>query len=88
MVIKLIFPQKFRGIIGAGVGSAVLKEGNPLGLQYVMFVPTLMGQGNPEQQAKWLQKAFECNIVGTYAQVSERNIQSKMCLTKLYLNLD
>ena len=57
-----------RGLFGAGVGSAILKDGNPLGVHYVMFVPSLMGQATPEQQVKWMQKAFECQIVGTYAQ--------------------
>ena len=54
--------------MGAGLGSAVLKEGNPLALQFVMFIPALMGQGTAEQQAKWLEKAYKLNIVGTYAQ--------------------
>ena len=44
--------------MGAGLGSAVLKEGNPLALQFVMFIPALMGQGTAEQQAKWLEKAY------------------------------
>jgi len=57
-----------RALIGAGVGSAILKEGNPLGLQFVMFIPALMGQGTADQQAKWLQRAMECSIIGTYAQ--------------------
>jgi len=60
--------ETLRAIIGAGVGSAVLKDGNPLALQFIMFVPSIMGQGSPEQQEKWLQKAMECSIVGTYAQ--------------------
>ena len=54
--------------MGAGLGSAILKEGNPLALQFVMFIPALMGQGTAEQQAKWLEKAYKLNIVGTYAQ--------------------
>jgi len=69
-----VFLNDLRSIIGAGVGSAVLKDGNPLALQFIMFVPSIMGQGSPEQQQRWLQKAMECSIVGTYAQVLKLNI--------------
>ncbi len=31
-------------MLGSGIGAAVLPEGNPLLLHYVMFVPTLIGQ--------------------------------------------
>lgn len=34
-----------------------------------MFIPTLMGQGTYEQQAEWIQTAWNCDIIGTYAQV-------------------
>ncbi|XP_046437012.1 probable peroxisomal acyl-coenzyme A oxidase 1 [Daphnia pulex] len=57
-----------RALMGAGLGSAVLKEGNPLALHYVMFIPALMGQGTIDQQAKWLEKAYNLNMIGTYAQ--------------------
>jgi len=57
-----------RGMMGSGVGSAILKEGNPLGLHFVMFIPTIMGQGTVEQQGKWLSRAYNMEIVGTYAQ--------------------
>ncbi|XP_053611166.1 probable peroxisomal acyl-coenzyme A oxidase 1 isoform X1 [Plodia interpunctella] len=33
-----------------------------------MFVPTIMGQGTPEQQAEWLPKATAMKVIGTYAQ--------------------
>lgn len=55
--------------MGASLGSAILKEGNPLALHYVMFIPALLGQGTAEQQGKWLEKAYNLNIIGTYAQV-------------------
>lgn len=35
-----------------------------------MFIPTLMGQGTVNQQAEWIQRAWGCDIIGTYAQVS------------------
>lgn len=59
----------FREILGGQLGSAILKDGNPLTLHYVMFIPTLMGQGTIEQQAEWIQKAWNCDVIGTYAQV-------------------
>ena len=34
----------FRAMMGAGVGSALMPDGNALGLHFVMFVPTIMGQ--------------------------------------------
>ncbi len=57
-------------MMGYEVSSAVLREGNPLGLHFGMFLPALMGQGSEEQQAEWLPKAIGMNIIGTYAQVS------------------
>jgi hypothetical protein len=36
--------MKFRAMLGAGIGSALLPDGNALGLHYVMFTPTIMGQ--------------------------------------------
>lgn len=58
----------YREILGGQIGSAIMKDGNPLTLHYVMFIPTVMGQGTYEQQAEWIQKAWNCDIVGTYAQ--------------------
>ncbi|XP_050313924.1 probable peroxisomal acyl-coenzyme A oxidase 1 [Anthonomus grandis grandis] len=60
--------DNFREILGGQIGSAILGDGNPLTLHYVMFIPTIMGQGTFEQQAEWIQKAWECSIIGTYAQ--------------------
>ena len=43
-----------------------------LGLELVgmvqMFIPALMSQASPEQQAKWLPMAQKLEIIGTYAQ--------------------
>ncbi|XP_051159281.1 probable peroxisomal acyl-coenzyme A oxidase 1 isoform X1 [Leptopilina boulardi] len=55
-------------ILGGMLGSAILKDGNPLSLHFVMFIPTIMGQGTIEQQAEWITRAWFCNIIGTYAQ--------------------
>ncbi|XP_015514443.1 probable peroxisomal acyl-coenzyme A oxidase 1 isoform X1 [Neodiprion lecontei] len=58
----------FSQVLGGMLGSAILKDGNPLTLHYVMFIPALMGQGTVEQQGYWISKAWSCNIIGTYAQ--------------------
>ena len=33
-----------KACFGGGVGSALVPDGNPLGLHFAMFLPTLMGQ--------------------------------------------
>ena len=43
-------------------------EGMPFRLHYSMFIPTLLGQATEEQKAKWLDKAWKWEILGTYAQ--------------------
>lgn len=58
--------------MGGQLGSAILPDGNPLTLHYVMFIPTLLGQGSMDQQTEWINKAWNCQIVGTYAQVSTK----------------
>ncbi|XP_046742450.1 probable peroxisomal acyl-coenzyme A oxidase 1 isoform X2 [Diprion similis] len=58
----------FSQVLGGMLGSAILKDGNPLTLHYVMFIPALMGQGTVEQQGYWISKAWSCSIIGTYAQ--------------------
>ena len=52
-------------MLGAGIGSGILPDGNPLGLHLVMFQPTIYGQGTPEQQTKWLGRAWNLEIIGT-----------------------
>lgn len=59
----------YRQVLGGMLGSAILKDGNPLTLHYVMFIPAIMGQGTVEQQGYWISKAWTCSIIGTYAQV-------------------
>lgn len=58
----------FRQTLSGMLGSAILKDGNPITLHYVMFLPTLVGQGTVEQQAEWMGRAWNCDIIGTYAQ--------------------
>ena len=33
-----------------------------------MFIPSLLSQATAEQQAEWLPKAFNLQVIGTYAQ--------------------
>lgn len=53
------------------LGSAILPDGVPFALNYVMFLPTVMGQGTMQQQAYWVSRAWNCEIMCTYAQVNE-----------------
>ncbi|CAG9796947.1 unnamed protein product [Diatraea saccharalis] len=55
-------PNRFR------VGHGVFKDVSPFLLHDGMFVATIIGQGTPEQQAEWLPKAENMQIIGTYAQ--------------------
>lgn len=59
--------ESYNAVLGA-LGGAAINDGNPLALHYVMFMPTLMGQGTLEQQALWLGRAWNNEIIGTYAQ--------------------
>ena len=55
--------------MGSGLGLALTKDGNPLSLHYIMFLPALISQASPEQQTYWIPKAWAGEIIGTYAQV-------------------
>ncbi|XP_022126113.2 probable peroxisomal acyl-coenzyme A oxidase 1 [Pieris rapae] len=50
------------------LADAFFKEISPFLLHLGMFVPTIVGQCTPEQQAKWLPAALNLEIVGAYAQ--------------------
>ncbi|GFR44234.1 hypothetical protein Agub_g5369 [Astrephomene gubernaculifera] len=39
-----------------------------LELHIGMFIPSVMSQGSPEQQAKWMPLCTKLNVIGTYAQ--------------------
>lgn len=76
--------------MGGMLGSAVLKDGNPFNLHYVMFIPALMGQGTVEQQGYWVSRAWKLDIIGTYAQVialiDKKNSFKKKLFLKKVLN--
>ncbi|XP_014241830.1 probable peroxisomal acyl-coenzyme A oxidase 1 [Cimex lectularius] len=60
--------ELYQAILGGMLGSAILKDGMPFALHYVMFIPAILGQGTLEQQAYWIGRAWNCQIMGTYAQ--------------------
>nr|CAD7400440.1 unnamed protein product [Timema cristinae] len=70
--------EMFKQMLSGMLGSAILKDGNPFALHYVMFVPTIMGQGTLEQQALWMGRAWNCEIIGTYAQISLQ-FENRLC---------
>lgn len=53
---------------------AITKDMSPLMMHLGMFVPTIIGQGTLEQQAKWLLRALNVEILGTYVQVNRLKI--------------
>ena len=48
--------------------GAAFREGTPVSLHHSMFIPTIVGQANKEQQDEWLERAYKMQILGTYAQ--------------------
>lgn len=60
--------ENYMALLGGTLGTGLIKEGNPMGVHFVMFLPALMGMGTADQQAEWIQRAWSCNILGTYAQ--------------------
>lgn len=70
-----------RALFGGLLGYGIIKEGYPLSVHFVMFIPAILGHGNVEQQAEWLGPAWNLEILGTYAQVHiiQINNSHKMC---------
>ncbi|XP_055310444.1 probable peroxisomal acyl-coenzyme A oxidase 1 [Sitodiplosis mosellana] len=60
--------DNYLALLGGLLGSGIIKDGNPFAVHFVMFVPTILGQGTLEQQGEWLGRAWNMEIVGTYAQ--------------------
>ena len=56
--IRMSFVAFFEEITGI---MFMFKDGNPLNLHFVMFIPTLAGQGTMEQVLKW-----SCKCTGIY----------------------
>lgn len=66
----------FRSVLGGALGTAILTEGYPFAVHYVMFIPTIMGQGTMAQQAYWISRAWNCEIMCTYAQVTPIDVEN------------
>ncbi|XP_030566757.1 probable peroxisomal acyl-coenzyme A oxidase 1 [Drosophila novamexicana] len=65
--IKLLYD--YRMLLSGPVGTALFQQSFPLRLHFSMFLPTLLSQGNAEQQRRWVGRAWRLDgIVGTYAQ--------------------
>ncbi|XP_052860428.1 probable peroxisomal acyl-coenzyme A oxidase 1 isoform X1 [Anopheles cruzii] len=60
--------DNYSALLGGLLGTGILKQGNPLTVHYVMFLPAILGHGTPEQQAEWFGRAWNCEVIGTYAQ--------------------
>ncbi|XP_069192440.1 LOW QUALITY PROTEIN: acyl-coenzyme A oxidase 1 [Procambarus clarkii] len=60
--------EGIRTLMGSGLGVALTKDGNPLALHFVMFLPAILGQGTVDQQGEWMTRAWAGQIIGTYAQ--------------------
>lgn len=60
--------ENYMALLGGMLGTGLIREGNPMSVHYVMFLPALMGHGTAEQQSEWITKAWNCSIIGTYAQ--------------------
>ncbi|XP_045524900.1 probable peroxisomal acyl-coenzyme A oxidase 1 [Pieris brassicae] len=58
----------YRDVITALLASAQTRDGSPLGVHYIMFMPAILNQGTEEQQAQWMPRAWNSSIIGTYAQ--------------------
>ncbi|KAG5679146.1 hypothetical protein PVAND_008737 [Polypedilum vanderplanki] len=58
----------YMALLGGTLGTALFNESNPITVHFVMFLPALMNHGTSDQQALWISRAWNCNIIGTYAQ--------------------
>ncbi|CAH2102908.1 unnamed protein product [Euphydryas editha] len=60
--------NNYREVMANILRSTIIRDGSPLALHYFMFMPSIINQGNEEQQAQWLDRAWNCKIIGSYAQ--------------------
>lgn len=51
---------------------------DPVGVHYVMFIPTLKSLGTVEQAKKWIPLAESFRVLGTYAQTELGHGQSHL----------
>ncbi|XP_039760715.1 probable peroxisomal acyl-coenzyme A oxidase 1 [Pararge aegeria] len=60
--------HNYRDVLGNLLRASDVSTGFPLALHYIMFMPAIINQGTDEQTARWLPRAWDCNIIGSYAQ--------------------
>ncbi|KAJ8736601.1 hypothetical protein PYW08_007257 [Mythimna loreyi] len=58
----------YRNLLSGVLGASISQDGSPFGLHYIMFMPVFMSQADEKQQEKWLHRALNCSIIGSYAQ--------------------
>ena len=67
--ITQVIPQlDISGIFERQLLTQIIGGENPFALHTDMFIPTITGQGSPEQQEKWMPLAISNKIIGCYAQ--------------------
>ena len=66
--VKKIPELKISGEFEQRIFQRTIETVNPLGIQHLMFIPTISGQGTQEQKDKWLPLANNYDIIGCYAQ--------------------
>lgn len=55
-------------IFGAVIESSILRDGSPVSVHSSMFMYTLANLTTEQQRSEWLEKAWNFEIIGTYAQ--------------------
>ncbi|XP_028031476.1 probable peroxisomal acyl-coenzyme A oxidase 1 isoform X1 [Bombyx mandarina] len=58
----------YRDVLTTLLNFVVSREGTPFALHFMMFLPVFLSQADEEQQMEWLPRAWNCNIIGSYAQ--------------------
>ncbi|XP_013188653.1 probable peroxisomal acyl-coenzyme A oxidase 1 [Amyelois transitella] len=60
--------EDYRDVISSLLQTSTLRDGSALVLHYIMFMPAIMSQATEEQQMDWMPRAWNCSIIGSYAQ--------------------
>jgi hypothetical protein len=63
----------------------ILNDGNLFCANAWFFAPAIIGQGTPKQQAVWLKKALNYDIITTYAQVRTYVVTNSELTYYLYI---
>ncbi|XP_059058434.1 probable peroxisomal acyl-coenzyme A oxidase 1 [Achroia grisella] len=63
-----LMPEKYEATYVNTILKGLVKDISPFFLHDTMFLVTIWGQMNEEQQAEWMPKAKALKVIGTYAQ--------------------